>query len=329
MSDPKIRRDIRPVGSFMKLMMKAPMSAGQISQADQAYAAVASGRWMSLKTKMRQEYIQRNDGSVLRICIVTERGHNPENATGLLWMHGGGYALGLPEQCTVFADRLVPGTNTVMILPDYRKSYEAPYPAALDDCYLTLLWTVLNAERLGIRSDQIFAGGESAGGGLAAALCMYARDLGEVSLAFQLLLYPMLDDRATESNTGNTSPVWDSAKNDAAWLMYKGKEGDTDSYCAPARETDYSNLPPAFSLVGDADPFRDETVAYMKHLYNEDVPVSWHVFEECYHAFDMLNPGTRTAKKAARMEREAYLIAKSRFFKEQPVIESDEEGKSQ
>ena len=214
-----------------------------------------------------------------------------------------------------------PDTNTVMILPDYRKSYEAPYPAALDDCYLTLLWTVLNAKRLGIRTDQIFAGGESAGGGLAAALCMYARDLGEVNVAFQMLLYPMIDDRSTGSNTGNTSPVWDSAKNDAAWLMYKGNDADADFYCAPARQTDYTNLPPAFSIVGDADPFLDETLTYMKNLYKADIYEMHKVFKGCYHAFDMLNLGAPVTKKAAALERKAYQYAQKNFFAAQPLQE--------
>ncbi len=316
-----IRRQIRPVGTFMKMMMSQPMKPEMIQKADQAFAAAASGKWMSLKTKMRQEYIERNDGSVLRICVVTQRGRKPENATALLWMHGGGYALGLPEQCVMFADRLVPDTNTVMILPDYRKSYEAPYPAALDDCYLTLLWTVLNAKRLGIRTDQIFAGGESAGGGLAAALCMYARDLGEVNVAFQMLLYPMIDDRPTGSNTGNTSPVWDSAKNDAAWLMYKGNDADADFYCAPARQTDYTNLPAAFAIVGDADPFLDETLTYMKNLYKADIYEMHKVFKGCYHAFDMLNLGAPVTKKAAALEREAYQYAQKNFFAAQPLQE--------
>lgn len=315
---------IRLTGNIMKAMMSQPMSAEKIRSVDGKFAAGASGRWMSLKTRMRQEYIQRNDGSVLRICVVTQRGHEPKDASAMLWIHGGGYAMGLPEQCITFADRIVPDTNTVMILPDYRKSYEAPYPAALDDCYLTLLWTVINAKRLGIRSDQIFVGGESAGGALAAALCMYARDLGEVNIAFQMPLYPMMDDRPTESNTGNTSPVWNSEQNDAAWKMYKGEMAEADTYCAPARETDYIGLPPAFSMVGDADPFLDETLAYMKNLYNADIPVMYKVYEGCYHAFDMINPGTPVAKKAAALQREAYLYAKKNFFAKQPHEEDPE-----
>ena len=312
----EIRSQLKLVGSVLSVFSGKTQTKEQIDKMNKAYRKVSEGIWLSTKTVMKQEFIRRNDGSILRICIVTKRGAKPENATGLLWMHGGGYATGLPEQCTVFADRRV-DENTVMILPDYRLATEAPYPAALDDCYLTLLWMIVCAKRLGIRDDQIFAGGESAGGGLAAALCIYARDIGEASIAFQMPLYPMMDDRPTASNTGNTSPVWNSEKNDAAWAMYKGGK-EADSYCAAARETDYSDLPPAFSITGSADPLCDETVTYMKNLYKADIPVMYKVYEGCYHAFDMVAPFTSAARKAAKLETEAFRHAQKTFFKAQP-----------
>ncbi len=318
MSENKIRIDLRAAGKIMDLLGGKEMSPEKLKTMDRFYSRGSSGIWLSLKTSMRQVFIERNDGSVLRICVVTKHGAKPENAAGMLWMHGGGYAIGLPEQCTVFADRFLEDDSMVMVLPDYRKSTEAPYPAALDDCYLALQWMIVNHKQLGIRTDQIFVGGESAGGGLAAALCMYARDCAEVNIAFQMPLYPMMDDRPTESNTGNTSPVWNSAKNDAAWKMYKGEAEEADFYCAPARQTDYADLPPAFSIVGSADPFKDETVTYMKNLYACDIPVMYKVYEGCYHAFDMLNPSSSVGKKAAKLEKEALKYAKANFFAKQP-----------
>lgn len=323
----EIRGQLKLIGNVLSVFTGKTQTREQIEKMNRTYRKVSEGIWLSTKTVMKQEFIRRNDGSILRICIVTKKGAKPENATGLLWIHGGGYATGLPEQCTVFADRLV-DENTVMILPDYRLSVEAPYPAALDDCYLTLLWMIVCAKRLGIREDQIFAGGESAGGGLCAALCMYARDIGEVNIAFQMPLYPMMDDRPTPSNTGNTSPVWNSEKNDAAWAMYKGGS-EADSYCAAARETDYSSLPPAFSITGSADPLRDETVAYMKHLYEADIPVMYKVYKGCYHAFDMVAPLSSAAKKAAKLETEAFRHAQKYFFREQPGVLYEEKDMPQ
>lgn len=311
-------KDNKKAESLSRLMSGYTMTPEQLAKADKAHQLMSTGKWFSLKTVMRQEFVQRDDGTVLRICVVTRRGKKPQNAAGLLWIHGGGYGIGLPEQCTVFADRLVEDETAVMVLPDYRKSYEAPYPAALDDCYLTLMWMIVNHERLGIRSDQIFAGGESAGGGLAAAICMLARDRGEVNIAFQMPLYPMLDDRPTESNTGNTAPVWNSELNDAAWRLYKGNQEEADVYCAPARQTDYSGLPPAFTIVGDIEPFRDEAVAYMQNLYKADIPVMYKVFEGWWHAYDMLLPASRKGKKAAALEKKAFRYAREHFFAEQP-----------
>ena len=317
----EVRKELRSVGKLVSMMSGLGMSADQLKKADQAYQALSAGKWLSLKTVMRQEFIKRDDGSVLRICIVTKRGAKPHNAAGIFWIHGGGYGIGLPEQCTVFAERLLNDDQAVMVLPDYRKSYEAPYPAALDDCRLALMWMIVNHERLGIRSDQIFTGGESAGGGLAAALCMYERDTKEVSIAFQMPLYPMIDERPTASNTGNTSPVWNSEKNEAAWKLYKAGAEEADVYCAPARQTDYTGLPPAFTIVGDLDPFHDETLTYMRNLYNADIPVMYKVFEGCYHAFDMCAPGSSAAKKAASLEKQAFDHARKHFFAKQPFEE--------
>src|SRR5690606_30824760 len=130
---------------------------------------------------------------------------------GVLWIHGGGYAQGVPEMSHDMYRQLIGTRDCVIVAPDYRLSIDAPYPAALEDCYEVLLWMKDHAQELGIRSDQLMVGGESAGGGLTAALAMYARDRGEVNLAFQMPLYPMIDDRmVTESAGDNNAYVWNS-----------------------------------------------------------------------------------------------------------------------
>jgi acetyl esterase/lipase len=103
--------------------------------------------------------------------------------------------------------------------------------------------------------------------------------------------------------------------------MYKGNNSETDFYCAPARQTDYTDLPAAFAIVGSADPFLDETLTYMKNLYSADIYEMHKVFEGCYHAFDMLNPRAPVTKKAAALEREAYQYAQKHFFAAQPLYE--------
>ena len=131
----------------------------------------------------------------------------PSNATGVLWLHGGGYAVGMKEM--VYASRaadLVRDFGAVVLSPGYRLSPLAPYPAALDDCFTALHYLKQHAASFGVRSDQLMVGGESAGGGLCAAVCIRARDEGAVSVAFQMPLYPMLDDRDTASSRLEHAP---------------------------------------------------------------------------------------------------------------------------
>lgn len=146
-----------------------------------------------------QEWITRKDGSKLRICIYKPL-NSKNDVPGVLWLHGGGYAQGIPETFADTYKRLIEASDCVIIAPDYRLSIEAPYPAALEDSYAALLWMKSHASELGIRDNQLIVGGESAGGGLTAALTLYARDKQEVNIAFQMPLYPMIDDRMrTES----------------------------------------------------------------------------------------------------------------------------------
>ena len=134
----------------------------------------------------------------------------------------------------------------------------------MDDCYAALLYLRSHAAALGVRSDQLMVGGESAGGGLCAAVCIRARDEGTVNVAFQMPLYPMLDDRDTETSRDNHGRGWNTRRNHLAWRLYlRGSDrADLPPYAAPARLTDFSGLPPAYSFVGDGEPFYAETVRY-------------------------------------------------------------------
>ena len=123
---------------------------------------------------------------------------------GVLWIHGGGYATGMAEMAYFSRPlALVKKYGAVVVCVSYRLSIESPYPAALEDCHSALCWLKEHAAELGINDSQIMVGGESAGGGLTAALCMYARDKSSVNIAYQMPLYPMLDDRDTESSQDN------------------------------------------------------------------------------------------------------------------------------
>jgi acetyl esterase/lipase len=182
-----------------------------------------------------------------------------------------------------------PGVVGVSV--DYRLAPETPYPGPLDDCYAALRWAHDNAAELGIDPARIGIYGLSAGGGLAAALALLARDRGEVPLAFQLLDCPMLDDhQITPSINASELYVWSAASNEFGWRSYLGARYGSDDvppYAAAARATDLAGLPPACLVVGSIDGFRDEDIDYAQRLNQAGVPCELHVIAGLPHAYQM------------------------------------------
>jgi acetyl esterase/lipase len=226
----------------------------------------------------------------LRVRIYTPEG-TADNRPGILYIHGGGYILGMPEALDAACFRMVTEVGAVVVSVDYRLAPEDPFPAPLEDCYAALRWFSEHAPELGVERDNIAAAGGSAGGGLTAALALLARDRKGPRIAFQAPLYPMIDDRnTTPSSREFTDPrVWSRDKNLAAWEMYLGPMygGDVPPYAAPARAKDLSGLPPAYTIVGGLDLFRDETTDYVTRLMQAGVPVEYHIYPGCFHGFDM------------------------------------------
>lgn len=240
-----------------------------------------------------------------------------DNATGVLWLHGGGYAVGMKEMVHMSrAVGLVKRFGVVVLAPGYRLSLQSPYPAAMDDCYAALLYLKEHAAALGVRSDQIMVGGESAGGGLCAAVCIRARDTGGVNVAFQMPLYPMLDDRDTETSRENHGRVWNTRRNHLAWRLYlRGTDrAQLSPYAAPARLTDFSGLPPAYSFVADEEPFYAETVRYFDRLRAAGVPAKLDVYHTNMHAFDMMRPRDAQSVAAAEAFERQFADARARYF---------------
>ena len=204
-------------------------------------------------------------GGALKLLVLrpTDAAMRP-NRPGVLWIHGGGYITGMAEM--VYHSRaqdLVERFGAVVVTPEYRLAVEAPYPAALRDCHASLLYLKEHAAELGVRGDQLMVGGESAGGGLAAALCMYEKDTGGVSIAYQMPLYPMIDNEDTETSRDNHAPVWNTRRNHYGWKRYlRSLHGQNiPCYAAAARRKDYSGLPSAYTFVCTAEPFcRDDDV---------------------------------------------------------------------
>ena len=182
----------------------------------------------------------------------------------LLWMHGGGYVVGNHRTDEPLLERWCRSFGCVVVSVDYRLAPEHPYPAPLDDCQAALAWVVANADDLGIDVARIGVGGSSAGAGLAAGLALRCRDAGDIRLSFQLLLAPMLDDRQCTVSSGWQVPTWSADSNTFGWRSYLGPAYGTEVPidAAPARAVELAGLPPACVVVGGADGFLDECVAY-------------------------------------------------------------------
>lgn len=210
-----------------------------------------------------------------------------QKGPALLWIHGGGYLIGHPGQdnvlCRNFARRL--GVTVASV--DYRLAPEHPYPAGLEDCYSALTWL---AALPSVDPDRVAIGGASAGGGLAASLAQLALDRGEVALAAQLLVYPMLDDRTVDRDDLDKPGIrlWNKSSNKFGWSMYLGDADPADA--VPARRENLAGLPPAWIGVGTLDLFHDEDLAYAERLRAAGVPCDVEVVDGAFHGFDGIAP---------------------------------------
>jgi acetyl esterase/lipase len=254
----------------------------------------------------------------VRLLVLIPRTRKPGKVPGVLWIHGGGYQSGSAKE--VFLTRalsMVVRFGMVLVAPDYRLSRHHPYPAGLHDCYAALLWLKEHAEELNVRSDQIMIGGESAGGGMTAALCMLARDRGDVRIAFQMPLYPMLDCYDTPSSRDNHAKGWDTRQNHLAWKLYlRGLNRDepVPCYASPSRREDYSGLPPCYTFVGDLEPFLDETLTYVENLKKAGVEAEADVWPGFWHAYDVMHAEKPESKQAAEKFLRRFREACEKYF---------------
>ncbi|WP_198679292.1 alpha/beta hydrolase [Thermomonospora amylolytica] len=231
----------------------------------------------------------------------------PAGTTGLLpavyFMHGGGMILGDNRSGIEMVLDWVQELGVVAVSVEYRLAPEHPHPAPVEDCYAGLTWTAEHAAELGIDPERIIVAGVSAGGGLAAALALMARDRGGPELAGQMLVCPMLDDRNETPSSHQMAGlgVWDRTSNETGWsaLLGDARGGpEVSPYAAPARAEDLSGLPPAFIDVGSAETFRDEDVAYATRIWQAGGRAELHVWPGGFHGFDQFAPHAALSQEA-------------------------------
>ncbi len=238
---------------------------------------------------------------------VVVRVHRPRGTTGVLpcvySIHGGGYVMGSYTMDDARFDSGCPQLRCVGVSVEYRLAPETPYPGPVEDCYAGLAWVHAHARELGVDPARIGILGASAGGGLAAGLALLVRDRGELPVAFQLLIYPMLDDRQITPSSQVEAPIWNPAANEFGWRSYLGPlygSDDVPPYAAAARATALEGLPPGYVMVGTVDGFYDEDVDYALRLNRAGVPTELHVYAGAPHGFDLMMPEAAVAKRARR-----------------------------
>jgi acetyl esterase len=252
-----------------------------------------------------EAYAAVEGGPEVRLLVMNP----PSEAAGrgaVLHIHGGGMVVGTADRAVADKPHLALEHDCVVVSVDYRLAPETPFPGPQEDNYAALLWLVDNAASLGVDPARIVVLGESAGGGLAAALALMARDRGGPNLAGQVLIYPMLDWRTggpddLHKNRHTGEFIWTREKNRFGWEALRGSYEPADhrkAWFSPALAEDLSGLAPAYIATGALDLFLDEDLDYARRLIDCGVRTELHVYPGAIHAFEMV-PETGLARQAA------------------------------
>jgi len=251
----------------------------------------------------------------VRIYRPTSAG---DRSPAMVYFHGGASVIGDPYLEEHRCLRLAADGGCIVVSVDYRLAPENPFPAGFEDCCSALTWVVAHADDLGIDTERVAVGGASAGGALCAAVAQMARDRAAPSLAFQLLIYPVIDDRMDTPSMrafGGT-PVWTSGSNAQMWDHYLGAKRDyVSNYAAPGRASDLSDLPPAYVMTAELDPLRDEGISYAQRLMQAGVATDLRCFAGACHGFDLLAPTIELSRRAV----DEQVSAVARAFARQPA----------
>lgn len=311
-SRPLVDRELEP---FLPLLPNLDLNADTLAEMRDAFAQAAPlhAPPTSPDAVTRDEIQIPNprDGILIRTLVYRPTAPSQHPRPAVLHLHGGGFVLAQPEWNDLRNRFLAADLDCIVISPDYRKPPEVPYPGPVEDAYAALRWL---ASQPDVDPRRIAVRGESAGGGLAAALALLARDRAQISIAFQHLVYPMLDDRTGTPDEVAPSELtgqfgWNRAANRFAWdamlgALQPGAVGRMQSspYAAPSRATNLAGLPPALIQVGALDLFFEEDVAYARDLVRCGVPTTLHVYPGAFHGFDMF-PGSSAE---AHLHREGH-----------------------
>lgn len=297
----------------LDLIPDISMSADLLPHARAAVAALGEMPLPEALQGVRVEELRipsLDAGRDMRVVLYRPAGELKTPGPAVLHIHGGGFVVGTPEMEQRLARTLAVDGNCLVVSVDYRLAPETPYPGAVEDCYAALQWIHQDAEALGVDPQRVAIAGNSAGGGHAATLAIYARGKGGPSICMQILDQPMLDDRT--GSTADPQPFCGEfghtpESNRFGWQALLGMEPGgpgVPAQAVPSRVADLSNLPPTFMSVGSLDLFLEETLEYARRLWRAGVPTELHVFSGGFHGWEMASEASQT-KSSADTRRDA------------------------
>jgi acetyl esterase/lipase len=303
--DAQVSAELGPLLAAIGQMEAAPVGDVESRRINghRMFDHVAKTRALATGVQSAKHTVTAGDGVTLDATWYHSSAAQPGSA--VLYLHGGGMIFGLEHVGDLYDIAVrdyVAITGVPILVVDYRVAPEYPHPTPVEDCYSALLWLVDNAAALGVETGRLAVMGDSAGGGLAAGVCLMARDRGGPAIAQQLLIYPMLDDR-TSTPDPQLLPflTWTYDDNVTGWGALLGDSAGTDAvspYAAPARANDLTGLPDAYIDVGDLDIFRDEDITYARRLVDAGVATELHLHPGCPHAFEALASGADVSQRA-------------------------------
>ncbi|AGP51762.1 alpha/beta hydrolase [Streptomyces rapamycinicus] len=252
-----------------------------------------------------EEHDSGGEVPFLRFRPKAARGRSPL----MLWLHGGGFAVGSAMLEASFCAELAAHTGALVVSPEYRLAPEHPFPAGLEDCYALLHRIWADADAFEVDTSRLGIGGQSAGGGLAVATTMLARDQGEIGVRFLAVESPELDDRLTTASMRafTATPVWRRSYAELSWRHYLGTASTISPYAAPTRAEDLSGFPPTYLTVAELDPLRDEGLDFAARLLRAGVSVELHAYPGTFH-----RSSTLLSAAVSRRHRAEFLAAVAR-----------------
>jgi acetyl esterase/lipase len=298
--DPEIAAALAPMAESGFAPPAVGDIAGRRAMWEPIIGAASTAQPIPDDVKTTEHYATADDGTQIKTRWYAKDG--AERGPAVLFFHGGGYIFGHIDLFDGPVSRYVSASGVPMLSVEYRRAPEHPFPTPLEDAYAALRWLHGHAAELGVDTHRIGVMGDSAGGGMAAALAILARERGGPKIARQILVMPMLDDRTQKPDPEIAANVlWSYDDSATAWPALLGKAAggpDVPPTAAPARLEDATGLPPAYIEVGQIDILRDEDLAYATKLSRAGVPVEFHLHPGVPHEFDAIAFDSDVARRA-------------------------------